>query len=165
MSPGPARSQAVAALLVVLAVGLAACASGAASPAAPATDRGASQEPSPAKVTDEGVVVVSGPPGTLWRDALMHFNDQYPGIQVEYTPLNGRDFWPRVALERQGGQFLWDVRVGGTDIPTLQAKAEGMLDPIRPLFSAAVRDDSKWLGGLDGSFADTEKQYVFRFLA
>jgi iron(III) transport system substrate-binding protein len=112
----------------------------------------------------EGVVSVSGPVGSLWREALAGFEQRYPEVQFELTPLNSRDFWPRVSQERQGGQYLWDVRVGGLDPLAYRAKAEGLLDPVRPAMLPEVADDRKWIGGLDSGFADKDKQYFLGFL-
>src|SRR4051794_30161806 len=128
-SPGsrPARHGPGAAWLLALALLLlSACApspaarpaSGAsAPPAANPTEGAPAASPSAwdttlAAARQEGRVVVSGAPGQIWRDALSTFSQEYPGIQVEYTGINSRDFWPRVFQERNADQFLWDVRVG-----------------------------------------------------
>jgi iron(III) transport system substrate-binding protein len=102
----------------------------------------------------------------VWRDALLTFEKDYPDIKVDFTGQNSRDFWPRLVQERQAGQYLWDLRVGGPDPQVYQARDEGMLDPIRPLLVLPeVSDDSKWLGGLDGLFVDNAHQYLAGFTA
>src|ERR671932_356630 len=53
-----------------------------------------------AAARQEGKLALSGPPGQLWRDALLTFERDYPEIKVEFTGQNSRDFWPRVAQER-----------------------------------------------------------------
>jgi iron(III) transport system substrate-binding protein len=71
-----------------------------------------------------------------------------------------------VFQERQGDQFLWDLRVGGPDPDSYRAYKEGVFDPIRPLLVLPeVVDDSKWIGGLDGLFVDVEHRYFPGFVA
>src|SRR5688572_16721060 len=48
-----------------------------------------------AAARQEGVVVVAGPPGDLYRQALVAFEKTYPDIKVEYTGASGRDFGPK----------------------------------------------------------------------
>jgi ABC-type Fe3+ transport system substrate-binding protein len=110
--------------------------------------------------------VLSGPPGDLWRQALLGFEQDYPEIKVEFTGISARDYWPKVMQERQADQFLWDLRVGGADPDAYARKREGVLDPVRPLLLLPeVLDDSKWLGGLDSIFSDEERQFTPGFLA
>jgi len=114
----------------------------------------------------EGKVVVSGPTREAWRKVLTSFEHQYPGIRVEYVGANSRDFWPRVFRERELGQHLWDLRVGGPDPEVYEAKNRGMLDSVRPLLLLPeVLESSKWLGGLDNLFFDKEKKYVIGFVS
>src|SRR5262249_38862116 len=106
------------------------------------------------------------PPGDLWRKAIATFEQDYPGIRMELTGVNSRDYWPRVFQERQGGQYLWDLRVGGPDPDSYGALQQGVFDPIRPLLILPdVTDDSKWLGGLDFLFVDLEHRYFPGFVA
>jgi iron(III) transport system substrate-binding protein len=119
-----------------------------------------------AAAKQEGKLVVSAPVGDVWRNALMAFQQAYPDIALELTGFNSRDFWPRVKQERQAGQYLWDLRVGGPDTTVFGAIKEGTLTPIRPLLVLPeVTDDSKWLQGLDGLFADLEGRYLPSFMA
>ncbi len=114
----------------------------------------------------EGKVVVSGPTRELWRKVLTSFEQDYPGIQVEYVGANSRDFWPRIFRERELGQYLWDLRVGGPDPEVYEAKDRGALDPVRPLlWLPEVVDAGKWLGGIDGMFFDKDKKYVLGFVS
>jgi iron(III) transport system substrate-binding protein len=123
-------------------------------------------DPLVAAAKQEGRLALSGPPGALWRDALLTFQEDYPAIAIEFNGVNSRDFWPRLVQERQAGQYLWDLRVGGPDPQVYQARDEGMLDPIRPLLVLPeVADDSKWLGGLDGLFVDNNHEYLPGFSA
>ncbi len=109
----------------------------------------------------EGAVVVSALSGELLRQVLMSFEQDYLGIRVQYKSGNLRDLWPLVYKERTLGQYLWDVRVGGVDASTYQAKDRGVLDPVLPaLMLPEVLNDADWMGGLRGLFADKEKKYV-----
>src|SRR5215210_5270814 len=88
---------------------------------APAASAGAAWEQLVAGARQEGRVTVSIPPGQLWRDAIGTFQQDYPGIQLEATGVNSRDFWPRVFQERQGDVYAWDLRVGGPDPDSYEA--------------------------------------------
>jgi iron(III) transport system substrate-binding protein len=117
-----------------------------------------------AAAKQEGALALSAPQGELYRQALTTFSKEYPEINLAYTPTNARDFWPRLRQERDGDQYLWDVRIGGIDLEGYRARDSGVLDPIRPLLLLPeVADDSLWLGGLDNAFADKGKQYVLAF--
>jgi iron(III) transport system substrate-binding protein len=132
---------------------------------APAGEQG-EWERAVAGARQEGKVVVSGPPGPLWREVFVGIERDYPGLVLDYNGANSRDFWPRLFQERQAGQYLWDLRVGGPDPQVYQARDEGMLAPVRPiLLLPEVADEGKWLGGLDGMFADKENRYLPGFHA
>ncbi len=110
----------------------------------------------------EGKLVLSGAPGELWRDALVRpFEQKYPEIKIEYTGLNGRDFWPKVKKEHDIGKHLWDLRIGGPDA----LNDLSLMLPVRPLLMPENADDGKWLGGLDGLFIDEQNSYIPGFLA
>jgi ABC-type Fe3+ transport system substrate-binding protein len=166
-------------LACIALVGVGACAP--AAPAAP-TSPAAAPPPAPpagasaggasdwdqlvAAARQEGKLVVSGPTGQLWREALQTFEQDYPGISLELTGGNSRDFWPRLFQERAAGQYLWDLRVGGPDPQVFQARDDGVLAPVRPLLVLPeVADESKWFGGFEGLYADKEKQYLPAFVA
>ncbi len=119
-----------------------------------------------AAARQEGKLVLTGPPGEVWRRALMTFEEDFPQIQVEYTGANSRDFWPRLFRERELGQYLWDLRVGGPDPQVYEARDKGMLDPVRPLLLLPeVAQENKWFGGFNGLFVDKEQNYIAGFLA
>jgi ABC-type Fe3+ transport system substrate-binding protein len=147
-------------------------ASGAAPAAAPAqppaaqAPTGAEWERLVAGAQQEGRLVVSGAPGDSWRAALTSFQTDYPGITVDYTGFNSRDFYPRLRQERQAGLNAWDVRVGGAASLEFDAKNDGLTDPVRPLLilPEVTRPDA-WLGGFDKIFLDKEGVYVPAFLA
>ncbi len=109
----------------------------------------------------EGRLVICGAPSEEWRKSLVDmFQQEFPEIKVEYTGINGRDFWPRMRKERELGQKLWDLRAGGIEALAYPAKRDGFLDPIRPLLLPENASDSKWVGGLDGLFNDKEKKFM-----
>ena len=114
----------------------------------------------------EGSLVLSGPSGRVWRDQLMEFEKAYPSIKLSITAVASRDFWPRVIKEREAGQYLWDLRIGGADAISYGLKTKGILAPIRPmLLLPEVTDASKWVGGIDAMFLDNEKTYFLDFAA
>lgn len=112
----------------------------------------------------EGELVISGPSGRGWREFLMTFSEAFPGINVKVTPSAGRDFWPRLIKEREVGQYLWDLRVGGSDNNTHVLRRQNYFAPIRDqLILPEVLDDNAWWGGIDGLFNDTDKRYLLTF--
>jgi iron(III) transport system substrate-binding protein len=160
-------------LLVLL---LAACAPGASAPASPRGDAqpppaagtGASKQQSEwdrlvAAARQEGKVVVAGPPGDSYRNAVLEFQKQYPGITVEFSGATGPAFAPKVLAERRADQYLLDLFIGGA-ATGYTLKAEGVFDPIRPaLVLPEVLDSSKWQGGFDDGFMDNDGQFVYAF--
>jgi iron(III) transport system substrate-binding protein len=135
--------------------------------AAPQPAGGASDwDQTVAAARQEGKLVISAPTGQLWRESLQTFEQDYPGISLEMTGGNSRDFWPRLFQEREAGQYLWDLRVGGPDPEVFEARDRGTLDPVRPLLVLPeVVDESKWFGGFEGMYADKDKQYLPAFVA
>ena len=118
-----------------------------------------------AAAKQEGELAIAAPAGRGWREFLTEqFHKAYPEITVKITPFAGRDFWPRLQKEREVGQFLWDMRVGGSDNNTHVLKAQGMFEPIRDrLVLPEVLDDNAWYGGVDGLFLDNDKRYLIGF--
>lgn len=114
----------------------------------------------------EGALNVSGPSGRIWRDQLLEFQKSYPEIKLSITPFASRDFWPRLVKEREAGQYLWDLRIGGGDTASYALKDKGFLAPVRPLLLLPeVTDGSKWIGGSDAMYIDNEKKYFLIFAA
>ena len=90
----------------------------------------------------EGKIVISGAPGEGWRRSVVDmFQQEYPEIAVEFSAGAGRNFWTRVRQERDLGKKLWDLRLGGVDQMTIDAKRSGSLAPIRPLLLPAHAPD------------------------
>jgi iron(III) transport system substrate-binding protein len=114
----------------------------------------------------EGKVVISGSSSEAWRKTLVEpFQKKYPEIKVEYTGISGRSFVAKVAKEREVGQYLWDIRIGGVNPTVYKEKDQGTYDPIRPLLTPENAKDSVWQGGLDTLFVDKDKKYFVGFLA
>ncbi len=112
----------------------------------------------------EGAVVVSATSSEVMRQVLVTFEKDYPDIKLEYHSMAGRDFRARAEKERTVGQYLWDLRIGGTDASTYQWKSKHVLDPIRPLMLLPeVADNKKWIGGISSLFGDKERKYVLHF--
>jgi iron(III) transport system substrate-binding protein len=119
-----------------------------------------------AAANKEAALIVTAPSGREWRNQIMLFEKDYPAIKVSATPMAGRDLWPRFIKEREAGQYLWDLRVGGTDIEAYRLKNAGHFASARAaLLLPEVTDSAKWHGGIDGLFADNDKQYVMQFCA
>ncbi|HZU06891.1 MAG TPA: extracellular solute-binding protein [Chloroflexota bacterium] len=114
----------------------------------------------------EGKVVVAGPPGTSYRDAMRVFEQRFPDIRLEFQGLNPVDFVVRFQKEHEAGQFLWDVYITGPTSFDLTAKRAGEIVPIRTvLLLPEVTDEAIWFGGFEEAYLDREKQYVFAFQA
>jgi len=156
-------------LVLMLALLLTACGSAApaaSQPAASVASLGSDWDQLVAAANKEGKLALAAPNYDLWRKALETFSQDYPGIRIEATEFNSRDFWVRLASERKAGQYLWDLRVGGPDPQVFEARDAGSLDPVRPLLMLPeVTDASKWVGGLDGLYADKAKQILPVFVA
>jgi iron(III) transport system substrate-binding protein len=118
-----------------------------------------------AAANKEGELIVSGPVGKLWSDFLVpRFQKDYPGITLKMTPFAARDFWVRFMKEREVGQYLWDLRLGGTDTSLFTLLHQGAIAPIRPLLVLPENtDDTAFYGGIDGLFADNARQYLLAF--
>jgi ABC-type Fe3+ transport system substrate-binding protein len=96
----------------------------------------------------EGVVTVIGTGGVEVRDALgVGFEKAY-GIRVEFQSMRGAEIPPRVGAEREAGQYLWDVYVGGTSQALNSLIPMGALEPLEPaLILPEARNPASWRGG------------------
>ncbi|HEY4135242.1 MAG TPA: extracellular solute-binding protein [Alphaproteobacteria bacterium] len=126
--------------------------------------RAATWEEVVAAAKKEGSVIVSGPAGKAWHDALMKFQDDYPGIKLELSNAAGRDYWSRVAKEREVKRYLWDVRVGGADTSIYDFMKQGALAPVRDqLMLPEITDENNWYGGFEHSYLDDGKKFFPTF--
>ena len=95
----------------------------------------------------EGRVALAGPIGEPARRVLTEPFERKYGISVEYLPAAGPEFLPRLRAEREAGQYLWDVFVGGITVP-LDFKALGALDPLeQALILPEVKEPTNWVRG------------------
>jgi iron(III) transport system substrate-binding protein len=116
-----------------------------------------------AAAKQEGTVVLSTHAGSGYEKYVVAVKQALPDLKVEATTIKASDFAPRVIVEQQNGQFLWDVHMGpSSNMFTVVAPANG-LEPIKPFLanlSADVRDDSKWAGGFE-LFTDANNPQTF----
>lgn len=111
----------------------------------------------------EGKVSILVAPGDVYNQIFSAFQDRY-GISFELGVSNGPAVGPKVNDERTAGQFLWDVAALAPGLLYQSLKPLNALDPIRPaLVLPEVTDDSKWIGGLDAGYVDTERTYGLAF--
>jgi iron(III) transport system substrate-binding protein len=93
----------------------------------------------------EGKVVVSGPPGPLYRPTLVErFQKAYPGIQIEFTGGPGAPEATKLVQERAAGLFSADVYISGTTNMTVTLKEAGAVDPLPPLLLPEVLRPEVW---------------------
>lgn len=95
-----------------------------------------------AAAKQEGKVNVVGPVGDESRDLLVLGFQQQFGIPVEYWSAQGNDIPPRVSTERNAGQYLRDVYIGGVTTGLTSMIPMGAFDPIEP---AMILPDVKTL--------------------
>jgi iron(III) transport system substrate-binding protein len=116
-----------------------------------------------AAAKQEGTVVLSTHAGSGYEKYVVAVKQALPDLKIEATTIKASDFAPRVIVEQQNGQFLWDVHMGpSSNMFTVVAPANG-LEPIKPFLanlSADVRDDSKWAGGFE-LFTDANNPQTF----
>ncbi|MGE5539331.1 MAG: ABC transporter substrate-binding protein [Gemmatimonas sp.] len=112
----------------------------------------------------EGEIAIAAPSGSLWREQLQAFRKDFPKITPKITPFAGRDFWPRLIKEREVGQNLWDIRVGGAETQVYELIKVGGLASVRDMFILPeVADESLWYGGFDHMFLDNARKHMLSF--
>lgn len=96
----------------------------------------------------EGKVAVIGFLSREVREVLTEpFQKQY-GIPVEYLGAQGPEVPTKVSAERQAGQYLWDVFVGGTTTSLTALNPMKLLDPLETtLILPDVKEPKHWRGG------------------
>jgi iron(III) transport system substrate-binding protein len=118
-----------------------------------------------AAARQEGTVILSTDPGQIFRDWANDFQKAYPGITLEVSQANAPDWIARVTAERQSGNYLWDVYVGGSSTVFPLEKAGG-LEPLKSnVLQPGLTDDSLWLGGFDAGFTDESHAYIYNLEA
>lgn len=118
-----------------------------------------------AAAKQEGKVVVFGPPGDSYRNAVVdNFAKAYPDIKIDWTGgLGGGALTPRIRNERSANQYLEDVYITGSSnaYDLIPANAVAPLMPY--LLSPDVLDDSKWFDGFNAGFNDLGRKFAFGF--
>jgi iron(III) transport system substrate-binding protein len=93
----------------------------------------------------EGQVAVMGPAGAELRRVLTEPFQRKYGIRVEYLSGRASEFASRILAERSGGQYLWDIVLGGTTSLLESLIPAGAADPIKPaLILPEVVDTQYW---------------------
>ncbi|HLB28611.1 MAG TPA: extracellular solute-binding protein [Dehalococcoidia bacterium] len=159
--------------LLVLLVGLAvlsACSAGEKATPAPASPTAAVKaaweqewERVLAAAQREGkVTIIADMRGPEHRQALTEAFERKYGITVEHLGIASAEAVPRIQTERAGGQYLWDIHIGG-HMPMLTLLKEGIYDPVEPaLILPEVKDGKNWLGG-DLGFVDKNRTGLLMF--
>lgn len=113
----------------------------------------------------EGTVAIGGPPGDVYRFALMEvFQKKYPKIKVEWDGAEGRAKIPRIVRERGAGIFNLDLYLGGSGSPLAALKPIGAFDPLKPeVLLPDALDDAKWHEGFNAGFVDNEKKFIYAY--
>jgi ABC-type Fe3+ transport system substrate-binding protein len=131
----------------------------AAGSAAPAKPAGSASSAPPAAASSawdtvvsagkrEGKVNLLGPPGEQVQSALVDaFQKQY-GITVDYNAMSGSAATQKIALERQAGQYNWDILIAGATGTLATLIPMKAVAPIEPeLILPEVKDPKNWRGG------------------
>lgn len=155
------RLPALAAAMALLA---SACSSGPTAPAATSVPPAPIAQPAPAgqasgdwnavvaAAKQEGKLVLSTHAGAGYEKYVEQVKQALPELTIEATTIKASDFVPRVVVEQQNGQYLWDVHMGPvSNVYTVLTPASA-LEPIKPFLDALPpdnRDDAKWAGGFE----------------
>jgi iron(III) transport system substrate-binding protein len=112
----------------------------------------------------EGKVVVSGPPGPLYRPTLVErWQKEYPSIQIEFTGGPGAPEATKLVQERAAGLYSADVYISGTTNMTVTLKEANAVDPLPPLLLPDILRPEVWydnkLPWADGSEPMTTLMY------
>lgn len=116
-----------------------------------------------AAAREEGVVVISGPPGAQQRQAITTgWAKAFPDIQLDYTAARGSQIVSRVVRERTAGVFNWDVILASTDPTVFSLVPIHALAPLRDaLVVADIQEDKTWRGGFEAGFMDVGQKYFY----
>jgi iron(III) transport system substrate-binding protein len=111
----------------------------------------------------EGVVVVSGPPGSVQRQVITGlWAKDFPGIRLDYVGARGTQMISKVVRERASGLFNWDIVLASTDPTVFSLLPIDALAPLRDaLIKPELADDRTWIDGFDAGFMDRAKKYFY----
>lgn len=143
------RPMRFAAGLAVLALGLAACAPGAApAPSGPAAGDGADKwQTTLAAAKNEGKVVWVTHTDMVYREMAQDFSKKYPDIQLDHQQIRPSEFSPKVLAEQQNGLYAYDVWSSPTSNMVTIALPAGAFQNMEPfLILPEVKDPSNYRG-------------------
>jgi iron(III) transport system substrate-binding protein len=111
----------------------------------------------------EGAVTVSGPPGSVQRNAIVKAWDaKFPGIRLDYSGARGSVIAGKVKRERAAGLYNWDIILASTGPVVFNLIPIDALAPLRDaLIAPDLADDASWIGGFAAGFIDKRKIYYF----
>ena len=111
----------------------------------------------------EGSVTVSGPPGSVQRNAIVkRWEAAFPGIRIDYTGARGSAIAGKVTRERAAGLYNWDIILASTGPVVFNLVPIDALAPIREaLVAPDLARDETWIGGFAAGFIDKAKTTYF----
>jgi iron(III) transport system substrate-binding protein len=116
-----------------------------------------------AKACEEGEIFVQGPAEVRERTLFTEiFTADFPCIEVKYSGIRARSWLPKIEAERGANVYNWDLYlVSGAGSGRAGWRA-GFYDPLKPiLILPEVLDESKWRGGFDRGWLDTDGAYLY----
>lgn len=115
----------------------------------------------------EGKVVILGPPGNLWREALTApFQKAFPEIEVDFQGMSGRDLGPKLINEQKADKYLVDLTVGGPNTALNSLIPANALDAIPrdlPNTKPTEVNEKKWHSGFEFGFMDSTNKFIYAF--
>jgi iron(III) transport system substrate-binding protein len=152
----PARRLAHGALAALLA-------GFAASPAAGDAASDALWQQTIAAARKEGSVVVSGPPGSLQRSAIVKgWAKAHPDIRLDYSGGRGSAVISKIVRERTAGLYHWDIILASTNSVVANLLPIQALAPLREaLIKPDIADDRTWIAGFEIGFMDRDKKFLY----
>lgn len=111
----------------------------------------------------EGVVIVSGPPGAVQRDAIVSsWAKAFPEITLQYTGGRGSTVISKIVRERTAGLYNWDIILASTNSVVSNLVPINALAPLRDaLIKPDLTDDKTWIDGFEQGFMDKGKKFLY----
>jgi iron(III) transport system substrate-binding protein len=111
----------------------------------------------------EAAITVSGPPGSVQRDAIAKaWEASFPDIRLDYTGARGSAIAGKVTRERAAGLYHWDIILASTGPVVFNLIPIDALAPLRDaLIRPELAEDRTWIGGFASGFIDKGKIYYF----
>jgi iron(III) transport system substrate-binding protein len=111
----------------------------------------------------EGSVVVAGPPGTLYRQAITSdWAKSFPDIKLDYSAGRGTQVVAKIVREREANLYNWDIFVASVN-PTLASFVPiNAFAPLRDaLVDPTISDDKNWMASFEAGFLDLGKKFFY----